>query len=169
MPAGDVPPPESPTDDAESLRRSSWPLLAFLAPLALALMSIVVLRSRPDAPTQPVDGRAVYARCQACHSVDGVGIPGYAPALVNSPVISGPAEALIERILVGSFIGNDVRPGSWSAVMPGFAAQLDDAEVAAVAQWLVTTWGSNPAPADTRITTKDVAQQRARLVTGVGP
>ncbi len=169
MSAGDVPPSELPRDDAENLRRSRWPLLAFLAPLALALISVVALRSRPVVPTQPVDGRAEYARCQACHGVDGSGIAGYAPALEKSPVISGPAEALIQRILVGSFLGNEVRPSAWSAVMPSFAAQFDDAEVAAVAQWLVTTWGDNPTTPTKKITTEAVAQQRARLVTGARP
>jgi|GEM_PF-6996644 len=156
--------PDSAVDDAKNRRRSGWPLVAFLAPLALAVMSVLVLRSHADAPAQPVDGRAIYARCQGCHGVDGRGIAGYAPTLAQSPMLGGDKDVLIQRIL----LGNAGRSGQWSSVMPGFAAQLDNDEIAAVAQWLVTTWGGTGQSADP-ISPDDVAQHRALLVTGTRP
>jgi mono/diheme cytochrome c family protein len=49
-------------------------------------------------------GRAVYEReCLACHMADGRGVPGMAPALLQSPWVSGDADALIGFVLTGGF------------------------------------------------------------------
>lgn len=100
-------------------------------------------------------GIAVYARGQACHGVTGAGLPGYAPNLIGNAVTLGDPGALARHLL----IGGPSRSGQWSSVMPPFARQLDDAELAAVATWIRSQWGNRATP----VSPDMVAQQRARL------
>lgn len=109
----------------------------------------------PTGDLASVDGRAIYVRCQACHGVDGKGLPGYAPSLIGNAVALGEAPALARRLLTGS----TPRPGQWTSIMPPFAGQLNDAEIAAVATWIRAQWGNRAPPVSPSI----VAQQRARL------
>ena len=72
-------------------------------------------------------GQKVYAAtCAACHGAEGKGIPGVFPALERSPVATGPVEEHIKTVLHGR------ATGKFSAQMPAFAAQLSDADVAAI-------------------------------------
>ncbi len=68
-------------------------------------------------------GRAVYARCQACHGVVGEGVPGMGPALRGSATVLGDAAAVRSRIIAGA-----PAVGDWRLPMPPFAgsdAELD--------------------------------------------
>jgi len=72
-------------------------------------------------------GKKVYAAtCAACHGPEGKGIPGVFPAIEGSKVASGPVEEHIKTVLHGR------ATGKFGAQMPSFAAQLSDADVAAI-------------------------------------
>ncbi|MEK7717875.1 MAG: c-type cytochrome, partial [Pseudomonadota bacterium] len=72
-------------------------------------------------------GKKAYAStCAACHGLEGKGIPGVFPAIEGSKLATGPVEEHIKAVLHGR------ATGKFSAQMPPFAAQLSDADVAAV-------------------------------------
>jgi len=72
-------------------------------------------------------GKKAYAStCAACHGAEGKGIPGVFPAIEGSKLATGPVEEHIKTVLHGQ------TTGKFSAQMPAFAAQLSDADVAAI-------------------------------------
>ncbi len=79
-------------------------------------------------------GEKVYGTyCVACHQANGEGITGVFPALKDSAVALGDLEQHINMVLNGV---------SGSA-MQAFAAQLNDADLAAVVTYERNTWGND--------------------------
>jgi len=79
-------------------------------------------------------GMDVYnARCAACHKADGTGMPPVFPAMIASPMVTGP---------VSDHIGIVVH-GKAGTAMQAFGAQLTDAEIAAVVTYERNAWGNN--------------------------
>ena len=107
--------------------------------------SVDELRGRRGAAA--ADGAAIYAaRCAACHQATGPGLPGVFPPLAGSEWVTGPDETLAAIVLHGVSGPLTVRGAAYDGAMPGFAAQLQDAELAAVLSFVRTQWG-NAAPA----------------------
>jgi mono/diheme cytochrome c family protein len=80
--------------------------------------------------------------CAQCHQAQGVGIPGAIPALAQNAAVN----AIEPNDLVMAILNGLPGAGSFGA-MPGFAAALDDRQVAALANYVRTAW-SNQAPAN---------------------
>lgn len=90
--------------------------------------------------------RHYLALCAGCHGPDGEGVPHVAVALQgNSSVRDPDPRNLIVAILDGlpehDFVGLDRMQD-----MPGFARELGDAEVAALASWLRKRYGRQASP-----------------------
>jgi mono/diheme cytochrome c family protein len=99
-----------------------------------------------DAPEQ---GRRHYLDlCSGCHGRDGEGVPNVAVALRdNSSVRESDPRNLVVAILDG--LPEHDFPGlARMQDMPGFAQELDDANVAALATWLRGRYGGQPAAVD---------------------
>jgi putative membrane-bound dehydrogenase-like protein len=79
-------------------------------------------------------GKEVFALCAACHQPTGTGLPGLAPALVDSQWVAGTPELLI-RILLNGKEGTPGFPGT----MPPVA--LSNEQVAAVLTYVRNSWG----------------------------
>jgi len=76
-------------------------------------------------------GEKVYAAsCAACHQPTGKGLPPVFPALDGSKIVKGPKAAHLDRVMNG-------KPGT---AMAAFAAQLSDAEIAAVVTYERNAW-----------------------------
>ncbi|MDP2316400.1 MAG: cytochrome c [Pseudomonadota bacterium] len=105
-----------------------------------------------------VDGAAVYGtRCAACHQADGKGIAGAFPPLAGSPWPTGDAGVPIRLVLHGLQGPIDVLGTPYQGVMPAFAAQLSDAEIAAVVTHVRGSFGNAAGP----VTEAQVAEVRA--------
>jgi mono/diheme cytochrome c family protein len=130
----------------------------YLSQADLAAMSTYLLGDKPAAP-QPIKlvaatadnadqlkaGRAHYlAVCAGCHGRDGEGKPHVAvPMLGNSTVRNADARNLIVSMLDG--IDEQHFPGTEAMqAMPGFA-QMGDAELAQLANYLRAGFGGQPA------------------------
>lgn len=110
------------------------------APLAAALMALLAaalpVRAEPDAaPAAGPDGTLIYARCAACHTKTGAGVPGAFPPL--GPDVRTMAAIDTGRrylaLVVTRGISGPIKVGGkpYGGVMPAQGA-LDDASVAAV-------------------------------------
>ena len=90
------------------------------------------------------DGKQIYnGTCAACHQPTGKGIMGAFPPLAGSQIVNNEDPTLLIKIILQ---GYDARTDF--GVMPGFADQLTDAEIAAVTTHERSSWGNN-APAVT--------------------
>jgi mono/diheme cytochrome c family protein len=94
-----------------------------------------------------VDGKTLYGRhCATCHQPDGHGMPGHYPALAgNGLVTMRDSRALLLVTLEG------LKPARTAAnlnpaQMPGFWHALSDAELAAIATYVRSSWGNQAAP-----------------------
>ncbi|TQV88801.1 cytochrome c oxidase subunit II [Aliikangiella coralliicola] len=79
-------------------------------------------------------GKETYdAKCAACHQVDGSGTPPLFPAMIDSPMVKGPAKDHIDIVVNGKA----------GTAMAAYGAQLTDAELAAVITYERNAWGNN--------------------------
>jgi cytochrome c oxidase subunit 2 len=79
-------------------------------------------------------GETIYTNnCSACHQATGAGIPGVFPALAGSPIATGDVNAHI----------NIVMNGKAGTAMAAYAAQLSDADMAAVITYERNAFGND--------------------------
>ena len=104
------------------------------------------------------EGERLYLdNCNACHFVNGKGAPGVFPELDQASIVTAESPTgLIHTILAGAQQPSTAKAPSMLA-MPGFAARLNDEEVARLATFIRQGW-SNNAPAVTREQVKEVRE-----------
>jgi mono/diheme cytochrome c family protein len=84
--------------------------------------------------------------CRECHGPSGRGGIFEGPPLAGSAFVQGEDPAsLINIILYGSDRPAGIGSTSWET-MPAYAKKLDDAEIAALANFLRGSWGNRAAP-----------------------
>lgn len=89
-----------------------------------------------------LDGESLYMQtCASCHQQNGQGIKGAFPPLAGSSVVNDPDYDFMVKIILQ---GYDAR--SEYGQMPGFAEQLNDAEISAIVNHERSNWGNNAAP-----------------------
>jgi mono/diheme cytochrome c family protein len=145
---------------AEVVRNSTSHLTdADLAAMAEYLKSIPPNSSLRTGKPVPDPARAQAAtlymdHCGACHQAGGRGMPGVFPPLAGNPVVIAPDAANIVKVVLGGV------PAQGKYIpMPGFASQLNDQQIADLANYVRTSWG-NPAAAD--VTAAAVGKLRGR-------
>ena len=103
-------------------------------------------------------GASVYIdNCAACHRTDGHGYTRFFPALAGNPVLqTADPSSLIHIVLAGGTLpATQTAPSS--ITMPAFGWRLDDEEVAAVVNFIRTSWGNQ----GSSVTAKDVSKLRS--------
>jgi mono/diheme cytochrome c family protein/glucose/arabinose dehydrogenase len=131
-------------------------------PLLAALDARVGWPDKPGFPPPPVvkpltpdeqalfeGGKVVYTTlCAACHQPTGLGMPGLAPALVDSDWVLGNPKILPRIVIHG--LGGPVSVGGqiWNLEMPPLGAALSDEQVAGVLTYIRREWehGASPIP-----------------------
>ncbi len=92
-----------------------------------------------------LEGEMIYNKnCMVCHQSTGMGSPPGVPSLVGSAMVTGPAAAQIAQVPQGK------------GVMPNFADDLSDADIAPVITFTRNQWGSEAGV----VQTEGVAEQR---------
>ncbi len=101
-------------------------------------------------------GEHVYSiHCATCHLPTGL-VNDKGPPVADSAVVLAPDPAtLINVILYGAVVPEPEPEGAWES-MEGFEIKLDDEEVAALANYMRTSWGH----AAGKVTIKQVEAQR---------
>lgn len=123
-----------------------------LAAMSAYLFDLDKLPDKPATPVQPkpvavapelaAAARSSYlALCSGCHGVEGQGIPHVVvPLSTNASLRLASPRNLIRTVLAG--IPAQHFPGlERMQPMPGFKDQLDDRQVADLANWLRAQWG----------------------------
>lgn len=114
-----------------------------------------------------VSGADVYAsNCSACHQAAGAGIPGAFPPLAGHVhTLYDASRTLLPDVLLFGLQGPIMVSGmAYNGLMPGWL-HLDDAEIAAVLNYITVEWDGEPADF-TAFTPEDVAAQRPLGLTG---
>jgi nitrite reductase (NO-forming) / hydroxylamine reductase len=111
-------------------------------------------------------GKTVYQNvCQACHGVEGQGLPGAFPPVAGSDWIAENRERLVEVVLHGLSGPIVVNGKQYNAVMPPMP-YLSDADIANVLTFVLNTW-DNPGG---EVQPAQVAQARnGAAVAATGP
>lgn len=94
------------------------------------------------------EGEKLFSGCSNCHGQDGLGVVGLAPALADSPWVTGPPEWL-GRIILQGMQGPVVIHGvEWNGVMPPHQALpgFDDRGLAGLMTYLRRSWGNSADP-----------------------
>lgn len=109
------------------------------------------------------DGKAVYeTHCAACHQADGAGADGLAPPLLGTLGQRLGARQYVPGIVLAGLAGKMVSRGvSYTGMMPSWA-HLADAELAAVVNYVLSTFNAAELPAaHTPFMPEDFAALRA--------
>jgi mono/diheme cytochrome c family protein len=102
-------------------------------------------RAAAALPDDLSSGKAVFeGNCISCHRADGRGASATVPALAGNDAIAARDPDNVESSVLEGFDPQ----GTWGA-MPSFAGLLDDAQIAAVANYVRHAWGNQGAVAAT--------------------
>ena len=121
---------------------SSFSVRSALLVGALLLSVTLVGFQFLSTPTPPEDeGEAIYqTRCMSCHQVNGEGIAGVFPPLVDTEWVVGDKGRLIRIVLNGMTGEMKVNDVTSSGAMPPWNAFLNDEQVAAVLTYVRNAW-----------------------------
>ncbi|MFL5563159.1 MAG: c-type cytochrome [Gemmatimonadaceae bacterium] len=124
---------------------------------ARAQASSVAPAGAKPAAGAPRTGAQVFATtCAACHQAKGEGTDVY-PPLAGSEWVQGD-ESRVVRIILHGLIGDvEVQGQVYNGAMPAWGPSLSDAEIAAVATYIRSSFGNKALP----ITAATVAEARA--------
>lgn len=105
---------------------------------------------------QPRTGAQIFSTtCAACHQAQGEGTQMY-PPLAGSEWVNG-AESRLVRIIMHGLNGDvEVQGQVYNGAMPAWGSTLSDAEIAAVATYIRSSFGNQSPP----VTTATVTQAR---------
>lgn len=90
------------------------------------------------------DGAAVYQKCFGCHKNTGVGIPGIFPPLAGTTakLVSAERAYPVQVLLYGLKGEILVKGEKYNGTMPAFGDRLNDEEIAAVLNHVLSSWGN---------------------------
>ena len=148
------------THDAKPRRAALFIAIALVAgvlapPNGTAGAQGTVLKPATAAATRT--GAQIFSStCAACHQAKGEGTDSY-PPLAGSEWVQGD-ESRVVRIILHGLIGDvEVQGQVYNGAMPAWGPSLSDAEIAAVATYIRSSFGNKALP----ITTETVAKARA--------
>ena len=141
-----------------------WGVSYFLLDQSLEPAAALPTKTAAATPPAPApvaaDGAQIFAsRCASCHQATGAGLPGVFPPLAGSEWVNGDVSKVAEILLLGIDGPITVKGATFHGVMPAFGHQLSDAEIAAVASYVRSSFG-NKSPA---VTADVVKAERAKL------
>jgi mono/diheme cytochrome c family protein len=110
-------------------------------------------------PAAADGGQIFTSRCASCHQATGTGLPGVFPPLAGSEWVNGDGSTVAGILLLGITGPITVKDATFSGMMPAFGASLSDAEIAAVASHVRSSFGNNSPP----VTADVVKTERAKL------
>lgn len=143
-----------------SLRQLSDADIQAMSVYLKSLPAIETSDTQTLSASEQTAGETQYTiHCGTCHLPTGLGsAPGsdLGPPLVGNPVVQAPSAAsLINVILYTSEVLTPTPPVGWKN-MEGLGDKIDDQQVAAIANYVRSSWGNRGG----KVTAADVAKQR---------
>jgi nitrite reductase (NO-forming) len=90
----------------------------------------------------PARGATLYATyCSACHQPTGMGLPGAFPPLTNNKAVLDADPTKHLSVILHGLHGEAIDGVSYPSAMPPFAASLNDADIADIANHERVSWG----------------------------
>ncbi len=118
----------------------------------------------PIKPAELASGRALYtANCALCHQPDGRGVPNAIPNLAGNTAVT----ASLPNSVIAPMI-NGLEGGGTYGAMPSFAGALSNAEMAAIANYVRTSWGNAGSANATPALVASLRSIAGPAVTGAG-
>lgn len=113
-----------------------------MAVAAVSLAGVFFVQAQAQAKA---DGAAVYRKCAGCHKSTGAGTPGYFPPLAGSaPQLVNAERTFPIRVLLFGLKGKILVEGkTYDGTMPAYGDRLDDDEIAAVLNYILSRWGND--------------------------
>lgn len=134
---------------------ASSPTYSFYTPNKSAAEPV----EKPSLEAKANVGATLYrTSCGTCHQANGMGVPGAFPPLAGDPVVTAEDPTRHIEIILYGLQGKAINGVDYATIMPPFAKQLSDEEVAAIVNHERTSWG-NSAPT---VTAEDVREVRAK-------
>jgi mono/diheme cytochrome c family protein len=117
----------------------------------------VYLKTLPAKPAEPtvtppsdasmIAGQTIYARaCIACHEADGSGSPRVYPPLPGNALLQAKDPSSTLRVILDGAETVTTRRAPNTGSMPAYAHQLNDQQVADVANYIRNAWGNAAVP-----------------------
>jgi mono/diheme cytochrome c family protein len=133
-------------------------LTAAMIAAGAALLPNGTASAQGAAPARPPrTGAQIFSStCAACHQAQGEGTDRY-PPLAGSEWVNGPEPRLVRIILHGLTGDVEVQGQVYNGAMPAWGPSLSDAEIAAVATYIRSSFGNQSLP----ISVATVTQARA--------
>ncbi|MEZ0321424.1 MAG: cytochrome c [Thermus sp.] len=115
-------------------------------------------------------GQALYGQyCSTCHQANGQGVPGAFPPLAGHVAdILAKKDGrtyLIDLLLFGLQGQIKVKGQTYNGVMPAWGAQLKDDQIAAILNYVTTSFGNKPPAGFKPYTPAEVKAERAKQLT----
>jgi mono/diheme cytochrome c family protein len=113
--------------------------------------TLSTLEGKPAGAGGAADGAQVYtANCVACHQANGAGLAGVFPPLGGSEWVLAADKVPVNILLHGVTGKLTVKEVAYSGQMPAFKDKLNDAEIAAVLDYIRSNFGNSAGkiPAD---------------------
>jgi mono/diheme cytochrome c family protein len=105
-------------------------------------------------------GSAIYTDlCSACHKKDGSGVEYLIPDLVGDAAVASRDPTTVLRVLIDGAQSVATSDEPTAPAMPAYGAQLNDAQIAAVATYIRNSWGHASAP----VSPGDARKERKQL------
>jgi mono/diheme cytochrome c family protein len=96
-------------------------------------------------------GNAIYRdQCSACHGIEGKGVAKLFPSVASSSMVRSNDPTTVIRIVLRGARSVATRAEPTAPGMPSYGWQLDDAEVAAVLNYIRNSWGGAAPAIDAR-------------------
>lgn len=114
--------------------------------MSVYLKSLPPIESKGSKPSTEVltQGEVLYTvYCGTCHLPTGLGDPHSGPPLAGSAVVQAPSPAsLLNTLMYGPQLPDPGLPTTWMT-MEAFGEKMTDAEIAALASYVRTSWGND--------------------------
>lgn len=133
---------------------------AIVSGTALLLAGLLAGHAAAASP----NGQALYtSNCAACHQAKGQGVPGAFPPLaghVGNLLAAKGGRSYIEHVVLYGLQGQiKVKGQTYNGVMPAFGG-LKDSELAAILNYVSTSWGNKLPKGQKAFTAAELAKTR---------
>lgn len=104
--------------------------------------------AKPDDAVANAGATVFKDSCSGCHKPDGTGVPGMFPPLAHNANVQQRDPTTVLRVILEGARTEPTKERPTPFAMPAYGWKLTDAQIAAVASYVRSSWGNKGAPVD---------------------